>query len=792
VLRLWILSLLLPAAATAADYAQDVRPLLAARCYGCHGPKVQMSKLRLDSKANVLSGGESGVPSIEPGNAAASLLIRYVEGGEKMVMPPAGPKLTPAEVQVLKDWINAGAVWPDDQSAPSAHPPDKRADHWSFQPPAKPAIPAVRNRAWVRSPIDAFVLAKLEAKGWQPNPPASSAALLRRVTLDLTGLPPTIAEQDGFDGNIDALVARLLATPAYGERWARHWLDVVRYGETNGYERDAYKPQVWRYRDYVIDAFNADKPFNRFLVEQIAGDELPDANEQTMIATGYHRLGPWDDEPANPEEDRFDQLDDIVSTTALAFQGLTLGCARCHNHKFEPLSTRDYYSMVAVFNGLDRPRNGRTELDRPAGPIDQVHRYRDIEQQAAKLRADFRQQWLASGDSKLPPEALQAFRTPAADRTEEQRKLIRDHTKALDAELKASVAEREALALEQTLPPLTRGYFLEERSSTPKPSHVLIRGKASAPGPEVGPAVPAILTRTQPLFPTPAPGARSSLRRLTFANWLASRENPLTARVIVNRVWQWHFGEGLVRTASDFGVMGDKPTHPELLDWLAVWFMDNGWSIKKLHALILSSNTYRMSKASNAAYEAEDPENRMLWRMFYRRMEAEAILDSALAVSGRANRQMYGPSVYPHVPKEALEGSSDPDKIWKPFDEQQSSRRAIYYIVKRSLMVPMLEALDLCDTARSSPKRQTTAVAPQAMQLFNGDFINRQARHFARRVREEAGPQPTAQIERAYRLALARRPTGAETATMQAFLASSTLEEMCRVILNLNEFVYTD
>ncbi|MDX1981240.1 MAG: PSD1 and planctomycete cytochrome C domain-containing protein [Bryobacteraceae bacterium] len=763
-MRLLLLLAPLAAFALPPDYDRDVRPLLAKRCYACHGEKLQASKLRLDRRASVMKGGESGVPAIEPGHSARSLLIRYVTGADpKLVMPPAGPRLTADEIALLKEWIDAGAVWPGEAEAAGEAAKPK---HWAFTPPVKPAPPKVRDAKWVRNPIDAFVLAKLEAKGWQPNPAAAPAELLRRFHLNLTGLPPTIAEQDNFNGDFDALTARLLSKPEYGERWARHWLDVVRYADTNAYERDAIKPNGWKFRDYVIRSLNSDKPFDRFLTEQLAGDELPDSNAQTMIATGYNRLGPWDDEPADPAEDRFDQLDDLVSTTSQAFLGLTLGCARCHNHKFEPLTTRDYYGMVAIFNGLQRPRNGRTELDRPIGLPHEVDRIRERDRKIAALRTAAREEWLRSGNSKA-----------GGDR------------KLLDQELKALPVEAEVARLKQETPDLPGGYFMEETNAAPPATHILIRGKATSPGPEVPPLVPAVLVQSQPEF---TPGERTSHRRLNFARWLASRQNPLTARVIVNRVWQWHFGEGLVRTASDFGVMGDKPTHPELLDWLAVWFMDNGWSLKKLHALILASNTYRMSKVSNEAYAAEDPENRLLWRMPYRRLEAEAILDSTLAVSGRLNRDMYGEFVYPHMQKEALEGSSDPDKIWKPFDERQASRRAIYYIVKRSLMVPLMESLDLCDTARTAAKRLTTSVAPQALQLFNGDFVNRQARHFARRVREEAGPDPTAQVDRAYRLALARRPTAAERATMTVFLGNSTLEELCRVILNLNEFAYTN
>lgn len=744
-----MLAPLLLISAALADFERDIKPLFARKCLACHGPALRKSHLRVDQRASLLKGGESGIAAIVPGDSARSLLIRYVaDASSKIVMPPAGPRLSAAEVDLLRTWIDGGAVMPG--AAEIAEKPDPRLAHWAFQKlgPAR------------RGSIDGFINARLASKKWKPAPRASNGDLLRRLYLNVIGLPPTIEEQDRFDGNFEREIDRLLARPEYGERWARHWLDVVRYADTNAYERDALKPEVWKYRDWVIRSLNADKPYDRFLTEQLAGDELPDANAETLVATGYYRLGPWDDEPADPAEDRFDQLDDMISTTSQAVLGLTLGCARCHNHKFEPLTTRDYYAMAAVFNGLDRPRNGRNELTRPIGTRAEIAHY-----------ADRRVAWLQGSSSKLSAEARTAFLIEPKDRTDAQKKLVRENEKRLEAELA-----------------IPQGYFMEERSATPAPMHIMIRGKASAPGPEVAPEVPAIL-RMPPL--APVSGATSG-RRLALARALTSRDNPLTARVIVNRVWQWHFGEGLVRTASDFGVMGDKPSHPELLDWLAVWFMDNGWSLKKLHKLILTSEAYQRSSRSITAYAAEDPENRLLWRFPYRRMEAEPLLDSMLAVSGKLNREMYGPHVYPHVAKEALEGSSDPDKIWKPYEEEKASRRAIYYIVKRSLMVPLMEVLDLCDTARTAAKRQNTAVATQALQLFNGDFVNRQARHFAARLRAEAGNDPDAQIERAYRLALARKPSLNERAKMRAFLERSSLEEMARVIFNLNEFAYAN
>jgi hypothetical protein len=641
----------------------------------------------------------------------------------------------------------------------------KDRQHWAFQQVRPVAVPAVKNTGWVRNPIDNFILAKLEAQGWKPSPAAEPRAMLRRMYLDVIGLPPTLAEQeellkDPSPAGFDRLAYELLSRAAYGERWARHWLDLVRYAETNGYERDGAKPNVWRYRDYIIRAFNEDKPYDQFIREQLAGDELihPGANApgspaDALIATGYYRLGPWDDEPADPAEDRFDQLDDMVNTTSQVFLGLTLGCARCHNHKFEPLTALDYYRMVAIFNVLKRPQHGRAELDLPAGTREQVERVLARDREIAKLRLG---------------EVGASLRSLGA----------------------AAVIEDQVRRLRQETPDLPRGYFLREPSPKAPETHLLQRGQASKPGPRVEPGVPAVLVSAQPAFLPP--DEHTTRRRLTLARWIANRDNPVTARVIVNRIWQFHFGEGLVRTPSDFGVMGEKPTHPELLDWLANWFVQEGWSIKKLHRLILTSNTYRMSKRSIAEYQEKDPENRLWWRFPYRRLEVEAIRDSMLTVSGQLNPKMYGPSMFPQVPKEALEGSSDPDTIWKASDENEASRRTIYAHVKRSMIVPMLEVLDLCDTTRTSAKRNVTSVAPQALTLLNGEFTNRQARHFADRLRQEAGTEPEKQIDLAFRLAMCRPPSDAERARLVQFLKDESLEQMCRVILNLNEFVYSD
>jgi hypothetical protein len=708
-------------------------------------------------------------------------------------------------------------------------------EHWAFRPVGASTTPTVHDAAWARNPIDAFILSPLEAKGWKPNPPAKPQALLRRMYLDLVGLPPTLEEQAAFMKNpspaaFDGLADELLTRPAYGERWGRHWLDLVRYAESNGYERDGAKPSVWRYRDYVIRSFNNDKPYDQFVLEQLAGDELPDATTESVTALGYYRLGPWDDEPADPAEDRFDQLDDIVSTTSQVFLGLTLGCARCHNHKFEPLTTLDYYRMTAIFNPLQRFQAGRNDLDAPAGSRAELAALAERDRQIgalsgeiSHLREKFQTQHLNSGKSRLPEDAQAAFLAAAATRTEEQKKLVIKHAKELEEEVGAALPEETKSAtaaieeqirrLRDATPDLPRAYYLHEPSPAPPETHVLLRGKPSRPGIVAGPGVPVVLVSHQPEIL--AADERTSRRRLSLARWLADPQNPLTARVIVNRVWQFHFGEGLVRTPSDFGVMGDPPTHPEFLDYLAGEFVRHGWSLKWLHRLILTSNTYRMSKEWNAVYGKADPENRLWWRFPYRRLEVEAIRDSMLAVSGRLNPKMYGPAMFPFIPQEALAGNSDPDKIWPAYDEAEASRRTVYAFIKRSLVVPMIEVLDLCDTTKSSAKRAVTSVAPQALTLFNGRFVNEQAAHFARRLEHEAGDNPGPQIERAYQLAFCRPPTAAEKKTMLEFLATEAarlidespksptpldvqtatqkaLDQLCRVIFNLNEFVYPD
>lgn len=727
-------------------------------------------------------------------------------------------------------------------------PVDSKADHWAFQPIRRPDMPAVRDRSWVRTPIDTFILARLQAENLTHSPSADKRTLLRRVYLDLIGLPPTPEEQTAFleDPRPDAfarVVDRLLARAEYGERWARHWLDVVRYAETNGYERDGDKPSAWRYRDYVIDSFNKDKPFSQFLLEQLAGDEIPGSNGETQIATTFLRLGTWDDEPAETMVDRYDQLDDVLGVTATAFMGLTLRCARCHDHKFEPFSQADYYRMLAVFDPLKRPQKDRQDLDRPVGTEQEVETYHQSAVPAiAKAEAEFvslekrldellrriqgrlfenvgKPPDKVKGDVKttrLPAEVVAALKVDAKKRNTQQRQLIKRHAEQWDKELHEAATpdeRRERRHIEEQIAnnrshrprELPRAYIWYEESNKAPTTRILRRGDPAKPDQEVQPGTPTVLasfTRT-----TPQPTPKTTGRRLWLAQWLTQADHPLTARVIVNRVWQQHFGKGLVGTPNDFGVMGEAPSHPELLDWLASQFIADGWRLKPLHRAIVLSNVYQTSSGTLAGKNADkllDVFGR--WRQ--RRLQAETVRDAVLAVSGRLNSERGGPGVYPPLPRAVLEGQSRPGDGWGKSDDRQASRRSIYIFCKRSLAVPELDLLDAPDTTSSCEQRLTSTTAPQALTLLNGAFMQEQARHFAERLQREAGSDSRPVVRRAIELAYCRPARPEEESLALAFLAEQTrrletesqvertkaqkraLAAFCLVLLNSNEFAY--
>jgi hypothetical protein len=738
---------------------------------------------------------------------------------------------------------------------PETEPAEK---HWAFQPIRRPALPASLDQAFSRNPVDRFVLEKMAGSGIKPVEAADRRTVIRRLYLDLIGLPPTADEVTAFLNDrspqaLTRLVDELLARPQYGERWARHWLDVVRYAETNGYERDGDKPNAWRFRDYVIDALNRDKPYDRFLTEQLAGDELEGTDAAAQIATTFLRLGTWDDEPAEPMVDRYDQLDDVLGTTATAFLGITLRCARCHDHKFEPFSQVDYYRMLAVFEPLKRPQVGRTETDRPVGTAAELAAYdatvRHIEAERAGLvgrieglirpeidrllapAAASNESDLKAKRAALPADAVDAFQASPAQRSPAQRAVVINTLAQIEAAVRSLVPEAVKAALKplddrmaalEALrpPPPSRAYIWMEDGPKPPPTHVLKRGDPARPLAIVAPGVPAVLAPQQPSAPSAA--TTSSGRRLWFARWLVSRENPLVARVIVNRIWQYHFGQGLVATTSDFGVMGDAPSHPELLDWLASELVASGWRLKPLHRLIVLSQTYQRSSRFDLAAAQVDPTNALLWRWSQRRLEAEVVRDAILAVSGGLNPRMAGPSFYPTLPREVLEGQSRPGEGWGKSDDREQSRRSIYIFAKRSLAVPELELLDTPDTTNSCDRRLVSTTGPQALTFLNGAFIHQQAAQFAALL---DGVSEPVQVEKAFGLALGRPPQPDEKQAALEFLdrqerqiqadaatanapvtatATATakqgagkyrrkaLEAFCLVLLNTNEFAYNN
>jgi hypothetical protein len=777
-------------AARPISFPHDVKPLLARRCFSCHGPNTHEAGLRLDRPDSALAELESGVRAIVPGYPDQSALIMRVssdDGSERM--PPEGKPLLPSEIETLKKWIAGGAKW---------------EKHWAFVPPVRQQPPHVKNKGWVQNAIDAFVLAKLDDGGLAPNTPADKRTLARRAYFGVTGLPPTNEQLQLFlnDDGPDCwprLIDSLLASPHYGEQWARHWLDVVRFAETNSFERDGLKPNAWKYRDYVIRSFNDDKPYDQFVREQLAGDELDRVTNDSMTATAYYRLGTWDDEPADALQARFDEFDDIISTTSQAFLGLTVGCARCHDHKIDPIPQRDYYGLLAFFADVT-PYGDRTSQWDMSKPEARAQRaaLRDKEELIRKeLRAieDVGIGRMSAGEQEIA-------HTP--DRALLIRDKLEQHLNVSEWTLYQETSKRLTAAHDEIskLPPLQSTLALARCEPHPEATHVLIRGNPHVPGETVEPHFPALFGDAPPAI-APAPAdARSAGRRRVLADWIASPRNMLTARVIVNRVWQHHFGRGLVRTTNNFGELGTPPTHPELLDFLALWLIDHNWQLKPLHRLILTSNAYRMSSAGNLQALAIDPTNDLLWRFDMRRLTGEAIHDAALVVSGQFNSTMFGPGYYPKLSQEVLNTQSRPGDGWGKSSEKEQARRSIYMHVKRSLLPPLLTAFDFPDVDASCDARFVTTQPGQALEMLHGDYLNEQAEKLARRVAAQAGPDSRAQIAATIHLALGRPPTEKEMTEGVKQLGrlekihgqkpAEALKYWCLTVLNLNEFVYLD
>lgn len=807
-----------PTADQLAFFAEKIEPLLKLRCLKCHSGDEPKGSLALTSHERLLKGGDSG-PAIDAANPAESLLLSAIRY-DGLEMPPTG-KLPDTELELLTKWIEQGAPMRPIKVGAVHGPPevnDETRAHWSFRPLVRPPVPAVQRTDWIANPIDAFVLARLEHAGLAPSPPAAPRELIRRVHYDLLGLPPNPDNVEFFAANptpqaYSKAIDRWLESPQYGEHWARYWLDLARYGESNSYERDNPKPFVWRYRDYVIDSFNADKPFDRFILEQLAGDELDDVTRETTIATGYYRLGLWDDEPVDKELAFYDGLDDIAATTAQAFLGLTMNCARCHEHKLDPIPHADYYRFIAFFRNVRHygVRADPTVFEASVCDIATPEQRADYAQRKSEFdrKLTALQQQLDGIEEGVRAQLQGGEKDDFQDQSARLNILKKHVGEFLTQEQfdRYSSLHGDWIQLRDHPPVgLEQALCVKENGLESPPTFVLGRGSPAAKTTEVQPGFPSVLSFPDPQIVPPASGA-SSGRRLALAHWIANPQNPLTARVIVNRIWQWHFGRGLVRSANNFGLQGDKPTHPELLDWLAAEFIDRGWSIKSLSRLILESNTYQMASHGAVGEEpnpglAADPQNDLYWRFDSRRLRAEEVRDSILAVNGSLNPKRYGPSIYEVIPKEVLAGQSVPGQNWGQSTPEDRRRRSIYIHVKRSLQVPLLAAFDAADTDFTCPVRFATTQPTQALTLLNSAYLGEQAQVFADLVRTKSGTNRNDQVEFALLHATQRPPTKAEVDRGVALIRSlenerglsrdQALHYFCLLALNLNEFVTVD
>ena len=978
-----------PAANRKMDFAADIQPILESKCFKCHGSEKQKGGYRLDEAEAALKGGDEHAPNIHPGKSAESPLIQFVAGLDPDTkMPPKGEPLTAEQIGLLRAWIDQGAVWPEGAVVQKSAP----LDWWSLRPLQSPEMPTGVSAA---NPIDAFIQAKLAEKGLRPSPEADPRTLIRRISIDLTGLLPTPEECDAFileakkgvQSAVEKLADRLLASPRYGERWARHWLDVVHYGDTHGYDKDKPRPNAWPYRDYVIRSFNEDKPYARFIQEQLAGDALFPGTQDGWAGPGFIAAGPWDyighaEVSENKVDGKIARLldrDDMVATTMNAFCAVTVQCARCHNHKFDPIKQEDYYRLQAVFSALDRTdktfdadpevaqtrkkleaerlkleeqqkalelkrtaqenarlgllekriaelKQGTSAVERPEfgyhsaiehdeGVLKWVQvdlgvpqtlarltytachdtyngigagfgfpvrfkvelsndpefragvsiledrtgadvknpgvltqsvevsgkRVRYIRFTATKLAARkndfiFALAELQAFDSKGYNLALGAGVTSLdsieaaprwgrmnlvdgyfyATKTEPDSTLItafekeRDSLRAKDAtDPVGTTAKIEQLGIElaatqaslRKLPPpqiayvgaihTGKGTFVGTGATGGKPRviNVLKRGDVRFPMSEVGPGTLPFVPEMTSIFSIGAEEPEST-RRVALAKWISDSRNPLTWRTIVNRVWQYHFGHGLSDSPSDFGRMGQLPTHPELLDWLASEFRDGGQSLKQLHRLIVTSATYRQSSAGNAENERVDANNTLLWRMNRRKLEAEAVRDSILEVSGKLDLQMGGQGYQDFVIDKP---NHSPHYEYEQHDveDPRSHRRSIYRFIVRSQPQPLMSVLDCADPSMSVDKRNETVNALQALSMRNNKLTVAMARHFAARL-EGAAQEPEAQLNAAFRLAFNRDPSDVEKSELLPFAKSYGLSSLCRLIFNLNEFNFVD
>jgi hypothetical protein len=816
-MRCIVLVFALAGMAGAADFVKDVQPVLTKRCVMCHGGSQQLAGVRFDNGPDALRGGYSG-PVVTPGKADASKLIeRVTSTKEGHRMPPMGAPLAAAEVAALKEWINDGAQWPAGLTI--GRSVARKSSHWAFQPLWQGEAPAVKDAQWVRNPIDRFVLSALEAKGIAPAPEADRLTLLRRASLDLTGLPPApeLTREYMADKSADAYeraVDKLLASPRYGERWARQWLDLARYADSDGYEKDLARPYAWRWRNYVIDSFNSDKPFDRFTIEQLAGDLLPNATLEQKVATGFHRNTLINREAGVARaEDRFETLVNRVNTTSTTWMGLTMGCAQCHDHKYDPISQREYYALMAVYS-----RAADTEIDAPMpgeiGPwlasrkayeakCEEILKSAPIaewfERWQGKMRAavtkpgeDLEWDFSVTSFRVMFDHAEKVLMADAKDRApRDQWRLMNyflnnpSHTVRGEKENieKLRIVKEAINKLEAETPKLTQASVVAADPGAP-PQRMAVRGDWRTPGIEVQPATLAVL----PPFAT-----QSEPERLAFAKWLVSDANFLTPRVIVNRYWQEFFGRGLVKTSEDFGTQGEKPSHPELLDTLAREFQAGGWSVKKLHKQIVTSAAYRQSSAARPDVAEKDPDNAWIARQARLRLGAETIRDQALFASGLLNTSLGGPSVKPPQPKGVAELVYGNNGKWAESQGTDKYRRGLYIHFQRTAPYPMLMNFDAPDMSVACSRRRTSNTPLQALNLLNDPVFYEAAQALAYRLQTEAGASPDDRIRHAYHLVLGREPSAKELARLKQYVDSQPKDTawvgVGRVLLNLDELI---
>lgn len=800
-------------------YIDQVAPILVNNCFGCHGPGSSVKgELYLGNRQDILKGGESG-PAVDLENPMDSLLVQAMLY-EGMEMPPKG-KLPQPQIDIIIKWIGNDLRIPPDRETERPVAPkskynteinDETKSLWQHQPVAQSKTPSVKNKKWPTNALDHYVLSKLEKAKITPNQPADRAHLIRRAYYDLTGLPPTIEDVQKFVNSTDPaayenLIDALLKSPQYGEKWGRHWLDLVRYAETNSYERDGTKPFAWRYRDYVIRSFNEDKPYDLFVKEQLAGDEFETLTTDSITATGYYRLGIWDDEPVSQKQALYDDLDDILLTTSQVFLGLTINCARCHDHKLDPISQKDYYKFLAFFSGFRRygVRGHDTVQSASIGPIAvnadqamQSQMRQQLDRELGELDRTINNVNNRLQGLMTPPEK-EDFKAIGV-RVDIAQKYAGKGLSNQLVEKYATAVQRRKSILDTRPAEIAKTLVIKEIGPQPRETFVLVRGNANVQAEKVEPGFPSVLSPPQPDI-QPSVHGQSSGRRTALAKWITSKQNPLTARVMANRLWQHHFGQGIIATSNNFGAGGLAPTHPELLDYLANELMDGDWKLKRMHKLIMLSTTYQMSSQSTKTGQAKDPTNQLMWRFNSRRLSSEELRDSILAANQSLNLEMGGPSFYPIIAPEVLHGQSRPGAGWGSSSPEQRARRAIYIFVKRSLVLPLMADFDFADVDSSCPVRFTTTQPTQSLNLLNSEFTNRQAGIFADALIKQSPNKLREQINHALTQVTQRGVTEEEIdrgvslvdELIKAGISErDALKYFCLVSYNLNEFLYID